>query len=188
VTENQSLQETVMKLRVAILIALAGVLGTTPAILSAQTPEENLVRQVRHELAMLPYYTVFDQLVFSVEGNTVTLSGQVNRPTLRSDAENVVRRIEGVGEVVNTIEVLPLSPHDDRIRLAVLRAVYRQPALQKYALGANPSIHVIVRNGNVVLEGSVLSPADRSIAHIQANAVSGVFSVTNNIRVGDNPA
>ncbi len=174
-----------MRRRLGTVILLAGALGIAPALLNAQTPEESLARQVWHELARLPYYTVFDNLAFAVEEGTVTLSGQAVRPTLRSDAEGVVRRIEGVGEVVNRIEVLPLSPFDDRLRIALVRAIYRQPALQKYSLGANPSIKVIVRNGNVTLEGVVDKAADSHIAFLQANGVSGVFSVTNNLRVGE---
>jgi BON domain-containing protein len=177
-----------MRRRLGTLIVLAGVLGIAPAFLTAETSEESLARQVRHELAMLPYYTVFDNLVFSVEDNTVVLSGQVNRPTLKSSAENVVKRVEGVSNVVNKIEVLPLSRHDDMVRLSVLRAIYRQPVLQKYALGVSPSIRVIVKNGDVALEGVVLNATDRTIANLQANGVFGVFSVTNNLRVEKSPA
>jgi len=172
-----------MRHKLGILIVLVGVLGIAPAFLTAETSDESLARQVRHELAMLPYYTVFDNLAFSVNDNTVILSGQVNRPTLKSSAENVVKRVEGVSSVINKIEVLPLSRHDDLVRLNVLRAIYQQPMLQKYALGATPSIHVIVKNGDVALEGVVLNGTDRAIANIQANGVFGVFSVTNNLRV-----
>ena len=132
---------------------------------------------------MLPYYGVFDNLMFRVDGYRVTLLGQVSRPTLKTDAERVVKRIEGVEQVVNRIEVLPLSPNDDRIRRAVYRAVYGHSALQRYGLGAQPPIHIIVKNGNVALEGLVANTMDRNIAGIQANAVPGVFSVRNNLRV-----
>jgi hyperosmotically inducible protein len=138
---------------------------------------------VRHELVMLPFYNIYDNLMFRVDGNTVTLMGQVNRPTLKSSAENVVKTIPGVERVVNQIEVLPLSSFDNRIRLAVTRAVYGHSALNRYALGAQPPIHIIVKNGNVTLEGVVANEMDRNIANIQANSVSGVFSVTNNLRV-----
>jgi hyperosmotically inducible protein len=134
-------------------------------------------------LVLLPYYNVFDNLSFRVDGGQVTLMGQVSRPTLRTDAERVVRRIPGVSGVVNQIEVLPLSPFDDHIRFGVLRAVYAQPALQRYALGAVPGIHIIVKNGSVTLEGVVANEADKNIAFLQANGVAGVFSVTNNLRV-----
>jgi len=142
-----------------------------------------LIRQVRHELVMLPYYGVFDNLSYRVDGNTVTLMGQVTRPTLKSAAENVVKDIEGVEKVNNQIEVLPLSPNDDRIRLAVYRAIYGHTALNRYALQAVPPIHIIVRNGNVTLEGVVANEGDKNIANIQANSVPGVFSVTNNLKV-----
>jgi len=145
--------------------------------------QERLLREVRHELVMLPFYGVFDNLSYRVEGDTVTLMGQVTRPTLKSDAENVVKRIEGVERVNNQIEVLPVSPNDDRIRLAVYRAIYGHPNLSRYGLQAVPPIHIIVKNGNVTLEGVVANEADKNIANIQANGVPGVFSVTNNLRV-----
>ena len=140
-------------------------------------------REVRHELAMLPYYSVFDNLAFRVDEGTVTLLGQVTRPTLKSDAENVVKRIEGVERVINKIDVLPPSPEDDRIRIATYRAIYGDPALNRYEHQAIPPIHIIVKNGNVTLEGVVATEADKNIAGIRANTVPGVFSVTNNLRV-----
>ena len=132
---------------------------------------------------MLPYYGVFDNLSYRVDGSAVTLFGQVTRPTLKSDAENVVKRIEGVDRVVNNIEVLPLSPNDDQIRLATYRAIYGQPSLNRYALNAVPPIHILVNNGNVSLEGVVANEGDKNIAGVQANGVSGVFSVKNNLVV-----
>src|SRR5215813_13633091 len=145
--------------------------------------QERLVKEVRHELVMLPYYNVFDNLSYKVEGSTVTLMGQVTRPTLKSDAGRVVKGIEGVEKVVNNTEVLPVSPNDERIRIAVYRAIYGHTALQRYSLQAVPPIHIIVNNGNVTLEGVVASEADKNIANLQANGVSGVFSVKNNLRV-----
>lgn len=142
-----------------------------------------LERQVWHELVTLPLYGVFDNLEFRVEGTKVTLMGQTVRPTIKSSAANVVQRIEGVTEVVNEIEVLPVSPNDDRIRLAVYRAIYSHPALNRYQVRAVPPIHIIVKNGHVTLEGMVASEGDRNIANIEANRVSGVFSVTNKLRV-----
>ncbi len=144
---------------------------------------QRLERLVRHELVMLPYYSVFDNLAFKVEGSRVELLGQVNRPTLKSDSERVVKNIEGVKGVTNNIEVLPVSPNDDRIRLAVYRAIYGHTALQRYALQAVPPIHIIVKNGSLTLEGVVANKLDNNVANIQANSVSGVFSVTNNLRV-----
>ena len=140
-------------------------------------------REVRHELAMLPYYSVFDNLAFRVDDGTVTLLGQVTRPTLKSDAENVVKHIEGVERMINKIEVLPPSPEDDRIRIATYRTIYRDPALNRYEHQAIPPIHIVVKNGNVTLEGVVATEADKNIAGIRANSVPGVFSVTNNLRV-----
>jgi hyperosmotically inducible protein len=150
---------------------------------------DRIAREVRHELVMLPYYGVFDNLAFRVDGSTVTLLGQVTRPTLKSDAENVVKDVEGVTKVNNQIQVLPLSSMDDGIRLATYRAIFSQPGLDRYALQAVPPIHIIVENGKVTLEGVVNSQADKDRAGIQANGVSGVFSVNNNLRVeGDKPA
>lgn len=145
--------------------------------------QEMLERQVRHELVMLPYYGVFDNLAYKVEGYTVTLLGQVTRPTLKSDAQAVVSRIEGVEKVSNQIEVLPLSPNDDRLRLAVYRAIYGQSALERYAIQAVPPIHIIVKGGHVTLEGVVANAGDKTIAELRAKGVSGVFSVTSNLRV-----
>ena len=143
-----------------------------------------LVREVRHELVMLPYYSVFDNLTFKIEGiDTVVLTGQVIKLTLKQDAENVVRRIEGAGKIVNSIEVLPLSPNDDRIRLAAFRAIYSRQGLDRYALRAVPSIHIIVKNGNITLEGVVANEADRNLAGITARQVSGAFGVTNNLAI-----
>lgn len=142
---------------------------------------ERLEREIRRELITLPWYGVFDLLQFRLDGYNVTLTGYVTRPTLKSDAENVVRAIEGVESVTNQIEVLPLSPNDDRIRMAVFNAIYRHPALNRYALRAVPPIHIIVKNGHVTLEGNVANEGDRNIAGIRANGVRGVFSVTNNL-------
>jgi hyperosmotically inducible protein len=132
---------------------------------------------------MLPYYGVFDNLEYRVDGSAVTLMGQVTRPTLKSDAENVVKRVEGVDRVINNIEVLPLSPNDDRIRVQVYRSVYGQPSLNRYAMNAVPPIHIIVSNGNVALEGVVANESDKNIAGIQASGTPGVFSVKNHLRV-----
>jgi len=169
-----------------MLLALP-IVWTTPfqerARSSSSRAEESLKKEVRHELVMLPYYGVFDNLAYRVNGSTVELFGQVSRPTLKSDAERVVKQIEGVEKVVNNIEVLPVSPNDDRLRLAAFRAIYGHPALNRYAIQAVPPIHIIVKNGHVTLEGVVANEADKNIANIQANSVPGVFSVTNNLRV-----
>jgi len=144
---------------------------------------KKMIKEVRHELVMLPYYNVFDNLSFKVDGSKVTLLGQVAKPTLKTDAERAVKGIEGVESVDNQIEVLPLSPNDDRIRLGVYRAIYGQTALQRYGLQAVPPIHIIVKNGNVSLEGVVANASDKNIANVQANGVPGVLSVTNNLVV-----
>jgi hyperosmotically inducible periplasmic protein len=145
---------------------------------------ERITREVHHELVMLPFYGVFDNLAYKVDPDgTVTLIGQTVRPTLKSDAERAVKRIEGVTKVINNIEVLPPSPMDDRIRLAVYRAIYGHPALNMYQLRAIPPIHIIVKNGHVTLEGVVARQMDKQIAETQANSVPGVFSVTDNLMV-----
>jgi hyperosmotically inducible protein len=167
-----------------LLLADSGViLAQAPHIQDSAT-ETHIVKEVRHELVMLPYYGVFDNLAYKVDGTTVTLFGQVTRPTLKSDAGKVVGKIEGVTQVINGIEVLPLSPNDDQLRRAVFRAVYGRGQLaDRYAFQAVPSIHIIVKNGNVTLVGVVNSEIDKNIANIQAKGVSGVFSVTNNLVV-----
>lgn len=182
-----------MRAVVTPLIAVA--LLAAPASLLAQSEhndpyvpgpanQSRLAQQVRHELLMLPYYTIFDDLAFRINGSTVTLLGSVTRPTLKSDAENVVKRIEGVTQVNNQIEVLPLSPQDNRIRLAVYRAIYGDPQIgDRYGHRALPSIHIIVKNGNVTLEGVVANQGDKNLINIRANGVPGVFKVTNNLVV-----
>jgi hyperosmotically inducible protein len=145
--------------------------------------QKRIEREARHELVMLPYYGVFDNLAFRVEGETLTLQGQVTRPTLKRDAERAVTNIEGVEHVVNNIEVLPLSSADDRTRLAVYRAIYGNSALNRYALQAVPPIHMIVKNGNVTLEGTVAQVGEKNIANLVANGVDGVFSVTDHLNV-----
>lgn len=145
---------------------------------------DRIVKEVRHELVMLPFYGVFDNLSYSVaQDGTVTLMGQVVKPVLKSDAENSVKRIEGVEKVVNNIEVLPLSPMDDRIRRSTYRAIYGNTVLNQYALRAVPPIHIIVNRGHVTLVGVVARQMDKQVAEMQAKSVSGVFSVTNNLQV-----
>lgn len=145
--------------------------------------QERITREVRHELLMLPYFGVFDNIAYRVDGYTVTLLGQVVRPVLKSDAENVIKHIEGVERVDNQIEVLPLSPMDDRLRVRLFRAIYQYPALQRYELGVQKPIRIIVKNGHVTLEGVVDSDGDKNLAGLRANGVSGTFSVTNNLQV-----
>ena len=140
-------------------------------------------QEVRREIVMLPFYSLFDHFAFRVDGETVTLMGKVSRPTLKSDAENVIKRIEGVEKVKNEIQILPLSANDDRLRLTLYQAIYGHSALQTLAIRAVPPIHIIVENGNVTLEGVVANEMQKDIANAQAHGVSGVFTVTNNLRV-----
>jgi hyperosmotically inducible protein len=153
---------------------------------SEEKYRERLAREVRHQLVMLPWYSVFDNLGFQVNGDKVILFGKVTRPTLKSDAEAAVKSIEGVASVVNNIEVLPLSPMDDQLRRELFRAIYGDPGLQKYAVQAVPSIHIIVKNGNVTLEGVVDNEMVKNLANLRASQVPNVFSVKNNLVVAGN--
>jgi hyperosmotically inducible protein len=145
--------------------------------------EERITREVRHELLMLPYFDVFDYIAFRVDGSTVTLLGQVVRPSLKSDAENAIKHIEGVEKVDNQIEILPPAPMDDGLRIRLYRAIYGYPALEKYALGVQKPIRIIVKNGRATLEGVVDNETDKNLAGLRANSVPGIFSVTNNLQV-----
>jgi len=165
---------------VAVLTALTLAAQQRPA---SERAVERIQKEARHELLMLPYVSVFDNLAFKVEGYKVTLLGQVTRPSIKSDAEKAVKDIEGVEQVDNQIEVLPVSPNDDRLRMALFRAIYGYGPLEKYNMGVNRSIRIIVKGGHATLEGVVDSQADKDTAGIRANGVSGVFSVTNNLRV-----
>lgn len=175
-----------------LLIAVLGIVSFVSVSAIAQNNQrdqsspksrDRIVREVRHELLMLPYFGVFDNIAYKVDGGTVTLTGEVVRPVLKSDAENAVKRIEGVEKVDNQIEILPPSSMDDRIRMEEFRAIYQYPALQKYELGVQKPIRIIVKNGRVSLEGVVDNEADKNLAGVRANGVSGVFSVTNNLQV-----
>ncbi|HET6143918.1 MAG TPA: BON domain-containing protein [Candidatus Acidoferrales bacterium] len=145
--------------------------------------DQFLQREVGHELNMVPWYSVFDILKYSVHDQEVTLSGAVVNPTTKTDAENAVKHIEGVEKVNDQVEVLPPSPMDDEIRRAEYRAIYSQGTLSRYGLGALQSIHIIVKGGHVTLEGSVDNQADKNAAGIYANGVPNVFSVNNNLQV-----
>jgi len=146
--------------------------------------QSNLAREVRHQLVMLPYYTIFDDLAFYLDGSKVTLVGAVTNPTLKSDAGNVVKSVEGVSHVDNQIKVLPLSPMDSQIRRAAFRTIYGDPQIgDRYGRQALPSIHIIVENGHITLEGVVANQGDKNIIGIRANGIPNVFSVTNNLRV-----
>jgi hyperosmotically inducible protein len=175
-----------MKTKLAVLIAVV-TLATSTALATEPTGSEaenaRLIKRVRKELVTLPFYGVFDNLSFKLDGDTVTLYGQTVRPSTRSDAEQRVAKIEGVERVINNIEVLPLSRFDDSIRLRTYRAIFRAAGLYRYSLGADPSLHIIVNRGHVTLEGVVANKMDSRLAYLAANQVSGVFSVTNNLRL-----
>jgi hyperosmotically inducible protein len=171
---------------VAVFVLAAATVSAAPAGVTAEQSArgyEQVVRQVRKELLTLPYYGVFDNLAYKVEGETVTLYGQVIRASTRKDAERRVARVPGVGRVVNEIEVLPLSSFDDEIRVRAFRAVSETGSLFYYMRGVNPSIHLVVNRGHVTLEGVVSNPNDARLAYIAVSSVPGVFSVTNNLRV-----
>jgi hyperosmotically inducible protein len=170
------------------MVALAAVLAiATSAVVAApkaidQQGDQPVAEQVRHQLLKLPYYGIFDNLAYKVEGGTVTLYGQVVQPITRSDAEARVKRIKGVEQVINQIEVLPVSSFDDAIRARTVREMYRMGSLYRYTLGVHPSLHIIVRGGHVTLEGVVATKTDKQLAYLAASRVPGVFSVTNNLR------
>ncbi len=179
---NMKLRNRIFAMLVLIAtLAFASI--TTFAATSVDALAENgIARKVRKELVTLPFTGVFDNLAYKVEGSTVTLYGQVVRPTSRSSAESRVKRIAGVERVVNNIEVLPLSPYDDRLREQAYYTIFNTGSLYRYALGANPSVRIIVTRGRLTLEGVVANEGDRRLANIAARTVPGVFEVTNNLR------
>ena len=186
-----------LKNRARLGIVLAALSLTVPVLTTGSVPQsakhqretkpnQNIVREVRHQLLLLPYYSVFDNLAFRVDGDRVTLEGQVTRPTLKSDAEAAVKSIESVSSVTNNIEVLPPSPMDDQLRHALYRAIYGDSVLSKYGWSSMPSIHIIVKNGHLSLEGVVDSEADKNLAGLRANSVPNVFEVKNNLVASSN--
>ena len=181
-----------MKAKLIVLPVIL-LLGSAWAQQNTQSPQQNnqispaaeqrIQKEVRHQLLMLPYLNVFDNLSYKVEGYKVTLMGQVTNPTVKSDAQNVVKSIEGVEQVDNQIEVLPVSPMDEGLRRRLFVAIYGYSALQKYDMPVVKPIRIIVKNGHVNLEGVVDSEADKNLAGVRANSVPGIFSVTNNLQV-----
>ena len=172
-----------MAIRKLILAAIfAATMANSQSAPASEGAKARITKETRHEILMLPYFDVFDNIEFRVDGNNVTLMGQVTRPTLKSDAESAVKGIEGVESVSNQIEVLPISPNDDRLRVALYRAIYGFSSLQRYALPVIKPIRIIVKNGHVTLEGVVNSEADKNVVKLRANGVHGAFSVTNNLR------
>ena len=201
----------IAELCLALSVSLGRAQEQTTTVPSTEQQQVlRIAKEVRKQIVTLPQYGVFDNIHFGIKGaDTVVLMGQASRPTLKSGAENVVKKIEGVTSVDNQIEVLPNSPNDDRIRAAVYAAIYTYPALQKYTSNrgrprGGPSvaraaggitndpplgyhaIHIIVKNGNVTLTGVVDSDTDLAIAEMRANGVPGVFSVDNDLQVASN--
>ena len=205
-----------LRMRLCVATGVLGLLVQIPSALGQQSPAPsdaqqsmiNLAQAVRKQIVTNTQYGVFDFIHFAIKGNTVILRGQASRPTLKSSLESSIKRIDGVKSVVNEIEVLPLSPNDDRIRAAVYRAIYGYGPLQRYTSNRGPgarmgnnsiarqaggitndppfgwhAIHIIVKNGNVTLEGVVDNSGDLAMAGIRANMVSGVFSVDNQLQV-----
>ncbi|HEX8745973.1 MAG TPA: BON domain-containing protein [Pyrinomonadaceae bacterium] len=177
---------TMMKKMLAL--AATVLIATSAAVAAPKTADKNeqsyqqISKKVRKELVTLPYFGVFDNLAYKIEGGTVTLYGQVVRPSTRKDAERRVAKIEGIQRVVNQIEVLPLSSFDDSVRISTYRALARTGGLYRYLMGTNPSLRIIVNRGHVTLEGIVANEGDRNLANIVANGVAGAFSVKNNLR------
>jgi hyperosmotically inducible periplasmic protein len=164
-------------------IVAISVMTTGFAFAQSDQTTTRISKEVRHELVMLPFLDVFDNLAYSIDGSRVTLMGDVTRPILKGSAEDAVKRIDGVEKVDNQIQVLPLSPNDERLRRSLYRAIYGYSALNRYALPVLKPIRIIVKNGNVTLEGIVANEADKNLAGIRALGVHGSFSVTNNLRV-----
>jgi hyperosmotically inducible protein len=175
------MKETIRK----FVLALAAVTVSCAPMLANNGAPKPLAERVRHELAMLPYFSIFDDVSFRVDGTTVYLSGDVRQPVLKSDAESAVKHTEGVTQVVDNIQVLPLSPFDNRIRMAEFQAVFGYSDLYRYAMGTSPSVRIIVANGHVRLLGFVANQGDKKMAGIRANGVPGVFAVENDLQVAN---
>ena len=170
-----------------LVLSLALGLAALPALAATHSgPAEDLARiaeQVRKRILTLPFYSLFDNVSFTLQGDKVTLNGEVYRPSMRKSVERAAFSVEGVNKVVNNVEILPTSTHDDRIRILTLRALYGHPLFDRYGIQAVPPIHIIVKNGDITLEGAVNREMEKNLAGILANGVSGAFSVTNNLRV-----
>lgn len=173
--------------RIFLNLVLAAAMA---AAVSAATVEnrsadgtERIAEAVRKEIATLPFYSVFDNIVFRIDGSTVVLEGEVFRPSLKKSAGRVASRVEGIDRVINNIEILPASTFDDRIRYELAYRLFTNPVLNRYGLQSVPPLHIVVKNGHVSLEGVVLNELEKNVAGAIANGVSGVFNVTNNLRV-----
>ncbi len=168
---------------VSMLLLLGGPAIALRYIQPTIHPQDRISKEVQQELVILSDFSVFDNLQYRVNGHNVTLAGQVTSPDLKSDAENAVKHIDSVERVDNQIEVLPVSPIDDGLRVRLYRTIYGEPQLEKYSQGVQNPIRIIVKNGNVTLEGVVNNETDKNVAGLRANTVSGVFMVTNNLQV-----
>jgi hyperosmotically inducible protein len=182
VREMRRVGNLILAVAATLAIATSAAVAAPVNSVDEGLSQQQITKKIQKELVTLPYYGVFDNLAYQVEGDTVTLYGQVVHPMTRKDAEQRVARIKGVGRVINQIEVLPLSSVDDSIRVRTYRTLFRTGGLYRYAMGANPSIHIVVNRGHVTLEGVVSSEGDKNLAYIAARGVPGVFSVTNNLR------
>jgi hyperosmotically inducible periplasmic protein len=178
----KAIRNFIIAITAIFAVAISTATAAPVASVDRELSQQQLMKKIRKELVTLPYYGVFDNLAYKVEGNTVTLYGQVVRPSTRGDAERRVARIQGVERVINQIEVLPLSSFDDSLRVSTYRTLFRAGGLYRYAMGANPSIHIVVNRGHVTLEGVVANEGDRRLADVVVRGVPGVFSVTNNLR------
>jgi hyperosmotically inducible periplasmic protein len=172
--------------RVVVLLAcgfisMLAASGTQPG--GGQRSQDRVTKEVYHELVMLPQLTIFDNISFKVDGGKVTLLGQVRNAVLKDEAQGAIKKVEGVENVDNQIEILPPSPEDDRIRLKVARALFNDDGLFRYSMGSVPSIHIIVKMGHVTLEGAVNNQTDKDRAGLRANGVPGIFEVKNNLQV-----
>ncbi len=182
---SKALRYFSMAAGILLLAGLAqGSVTSIPATADSNPQKDGLQAKVQHELIMLPYYGVFDDIRFQVEGSTVTLTGEVRRPIVKTDAEHAVANLGEVKKVINQIEVLPLSPTDDALRRTMYRAVYSQSGFEKYANQAVKPIRIIVRNGNVRLVGVVGSELEKIMAGTAARNVPFAFSVTNELTIG----
>jgi osmotically-inducible protein OsmY len=183
---------------------LIGGVGSSAQSLS----ERQTTRAVQRALERLPYYGVFDFIAFQVDRGTVTLSGYAYHGSLKNAAEAAARRVPGVDEIGNRMELLPTSQNDDRIRWETYYRIYTDAFLSRYAPGGPDqvrrelydsrrfpgmhqplgayAIHIVVRNGHTTLFGVVDNKGDRQVAEFRAREVSGVFSVENEIEIARN--
>ncbi len=178
------MDKTIIRKPLVLTVLLIGLAGTALASVP-KNESTTLADKVRHQLIMLPYYNVFDNIEFTIKDqDTVVLTGQVTWPVVKADAEATVRSIKGVENIINNIEVLPLSRFDDSIRWATYRAIFSRPGFERYAIQGVSPIRIIVKNGHVTLEGYVGSQLDKTMADMAARSVPGAFSVTDNLKIG----